>query len=182
MVGPTTKKTWWIRPPKIVKIKKMIMQVSTCWYHALSSSNVINALFSLFFLSIVLEPILAFLLELTTDWVFWISNKMIVLINCEVVLYELNKRNKQSMKSYKNGIRSNFGFYLGKPYQLNKHIELSKTMINKTWIKKKQNELIYTSAINFCWVNIGFSIISHCNSDSRSYIIFQNLVKLKWLN
>ena len=149
MVGPTTKKTWWIRPPKIVKIKKMIMPVSTCWYHALSSSNVITALFSLFFLSIVLEPILGFLLELTVDWVFWISNKMIVLINCEVVLYELNKRNKQSMKSYKNGIRPNFGFYLGKPYQLNKHIELNKKMINKTWIKRsKMNRYIPLQSIS----------------------------------
>jgi len=133
-------------------------------------------------LSIILEPILAFLLELTADWIFWTSNKMIVLINYEVVLYELNKRNRQSMKNYKNRIKPKFGFYLGEQYQLNKHIELSKTMINKTWIKKKQNELIYTSAINFCWVNIGFSIISHCNSYSRSYIIFQNLVNLKRLN
>ena len=117
----------------------MIMQVSTCWYHALSSSNVITALFSLFFLSIVLEPILAFLLELTADWVFWISNKMIVLINYEVVLYELNKRNKQSMKS----------FYLGKPYELNKHIELNKKMINKTWIKRsKMNRYIPLQSIS----------------------------------
>ena len=149
MVGPTTKKTWWIRPPKIVKIKKMIMHVSTCWYHALSSSNVITALFSLFFLSIVLESILAFLLELTADWVFWISNKMIVLINCEVVLYELNKRNKQSMKNYKNRIKPKFGFYLGEQYQLNKHIELSKTMINKTWIKRsKMNRYIPLQSIS----------------------------------
>ena len=57
---------------------------------------------------------------------------MIVLINYEAVLYELNKRNRQSMKNYKNRIKPKFGFYLGEQYQLNKHIELSKTMINKT--------------------------------------------------
>ena len=120
MVDPATKKTWWIRPPKIVKIKKMIMHVPTCFgimhYHHQMWYLLSWMDYSFSSLSIILEPILAFLLELTADWVFWISNKMIVLINYEVVLYELNKRNKQSMKS----------FYLGKPYELNKHIELNK--------------------------------------------------------